>query len=89
MSTPIIRLDQREPVKPDSDRPGWWIDHNVVTTRTDNSTTSLRLPRRKPRITVQRLGNGRSSLTLGGFNSTTIQVVGPTDAIDKLREEVV
>jgi len=74
--------------KVDDDTPGWWIDGNTVTTRTDMTTAVYRLPKGRPRVVMQRLGNRRSQLIIGGYTTTTVAVNGPADTIRKLREAV-
>lgn len=83
-----IELDGK-PVDADGDEPGWWRDDNVVTVRSDLSVATYRLPARKPRVSLQRLGKGRSRLLLGGFTTTSVTIDGPTAEIEALREALV
>lgn len=72
----------------DSDVPGWWIDANTVSVRTEHSLSVFRLPKGRPRVVMSRLGNRRAQLIIGGFTTTTVTVNGPTETIRKLREAV-
>lgn len=75
-------------VEPDSTAEGFWTDEHRVTVRAGNSTSTFTLPKGSRRVTVSRLGNGRSQLILGGFKSVTVAVTGPSPTISQLREAV-
>lgn len=84
-----IVLDGPELADPNNELgSGWWLDANRVTVRTDMSLSVFTLPKRSPRIIIQRLGRGRSQLVVGGWTRTAITVTGPEDAINRLREGV-
>lgn len=72
----------------DSDEPGWWVDANTVSVRTEHSLSVYRLPKGRPRVVLHRLGGRRAQLIIGGFTTTTVAVNGPTETIRKLREAV-
>lgn len=75
-------------VEPDSAAEGFWVDAHRVTVRAGNSVSTYALPKGSRRVTVSRLGNGRSQLILGGFKSVTVAVTGPSPTISQLRESV-
>lgn len=75
-------------VEPDSTTEGFWVDAHRVTVRAGNSESVYSLPKGCRRVTLSRLGNGRSQLVLGGFKSVTVAVTGPSPTISKLREAV-
>lgn len=67
---------------------GWQIDEHRVTIWTGTTVSLYALPRRSPRIVLERLTHGRSRLIVGGFTRRAISVTGPTEAINRLREAV-
>lgn len=77
-----------EPIDPASTAPGFWIDDNVIHVRTRAATSTYRLPRRKPRVTIQRIGAGSEQLVIGGFATTLVTVTGPSETVHQLREAV-
>jgi hypothetical protein len=81
-----IILEGDEVIDTTGTHPGWWIDGNVIYQRGVTLETRYSLPKGSRRVTTERLGEGRARLILGGFKSTTFSVVGPYDAIIKLRE---
>ena len=92
MSTYVITLDGDE-LTDETDFAvvdGWWTNDNIVHVTSANGTLQSRylLPRGKPRVTVDHIGHGRARLVLGGFTTTTVSVVGPSETIAKLREAV-
>lgn len=88
MSYTTIVLDGRE-IDPDTEyAAGWWIDDNTVTVRTEHSLSVYRLPKGRARVTVTRLGGDKSQLIIGGFTTITVSVIGPFDAINRLRKAV-
>lgn len=84
-----VNLDTIE-IDPDSDdsETGFWIDGNRITDRWSGNVAVYTLPKGCRRISLMRLGQGRSQLTLGGFKANTVTVTGPTKVIERLREAV-
>lgn len=67
---------------------GWWIDGNIINVRTTHSHQRYKLPKGSAVITIQTLGNGRSTLILGGFAKSNIAITGPTLTVKTLREHI-
>lgn len=84
-----INLDTIE-IDPDTydGETGFWIDGNRITDRYSGHLDVFTLPKGCRKITLMRLGHGRSQLILGGFKANTVTVTGPTPVIEKLREAV-
>ena len=71
-----------------NDREGWWYDGNVVHVRTDISQRRYKLPKGASVVTIQRLGDGRSTLIMGGYSKASVSITGPTEDIRTMREHV-
>ena len=64
------------------------VVENTVTIRGEHSTTTYRLPRKRPRVTVERVGRATSRLVIGSFDRVSVTVTGPSTTIERLRESV-
>lgn len=72
----------------DGNDAGWWSDDNLITVRGRTRTMSVRLPRRKPRVILERHGGNRGQLIIGGYTTITVAVRGSLTVLEELRRRV-
>ncbi len=65
------------------------ISQNRVSVTSLTAVTTYRLPKSASRVSIQTVGKGLSRLVIGGFKTVTVSVVGPTEIIEQLRDQVV